>query len=424
MYSTSSPHGLFGTTDAIHENSTHTECQSRRTPTFLVFSVLPTLSIVINGFILLAIVLYRHKLRQNHVYCLVGNTLLTNMIFSLLALYQILNLYFALDGYPDTEAVEKQGVVRNDARLWWAFYRAMLTAMFLVMCGNIGVLVSAIRDTSHGPLLFGSRALELFNKNRMDHGRKLAKMLSGFDRKRRQRRTWFYIFFVWLLPLLYVISAPLGWSCGWSCICLSGCYQHSQLDTLSHRHCSRVWPPMRHDWLFVGVTAWVICVFVVVAISWRAFTATKRHFQFCQDRVVNGNTSVVNQNICDDIPPVSYVKSPRHRSLMRSRQVSGRTLSSLRYLIWITVLFVVCTSPAMVLMLYDFFSDTNPSMALGNGCLCVSFAYCWICPLLLTRCLPGIRSAISSLLLKICKGGVKTQQRSIVSQVQSTSENV
>ena len=104
------------------------------------------------------------------------------------------------------------------------FHRALFIALFLVMCCNIGVLVSALKDEFHGPLLFGSRALEpLFDDKKMkERTRKMAKIMSQFDRKRNRRRVWFIISMTWILPLCYAVSVLVGWSCASSCICLAG----------------------------------------------------------------------------------------------------------------------------------------------------------------------------------------------------------
>jgi len=103
-------------------NSTISGCQVRRTPVFLAFTVLPFVSIALNGFVLCALAAHRKKLRHSRVYLYVANTLAANVIFSLLSLYQIVSLYFALNGYGHREP-DQQGMVRDDVRLWWAFYR-------------------------------------------------------------------------------------------------------------------------------------------------------------------------------------------------------------------------------------------------------------------------------------------------------------
>ena len=68
--------------------------------------------------------------------------------------------------------------------------------------------------------------------------------------------------------------------------CFIGCYSSAHVTGYSKRHCSRVWPPMRHNWLFVSVISWLLCVVAVIVILCRAFVDAKKHFRFCQDRLV------------------------------------------------------------------------------------------------------------------------------------------
>lgn len=65
-------------------------CVSRKKTSFLIFSLLPSLSIAINLFVLLAVLLdSRRLLRQSRVYAHVSSTLVANVAFSVFALVQV-----------------------------------------------------------------------------------------------------------------------------------------------------------------------------------------------------------------------------------------------------------------------------------------------------------------------------------------------
>ena len=69
-------------------------CASRQKPSFLIFCIFPSLAVLINLVILAAVLRKSQKLmRQSHVYVHVSSTLIGNVLFSVLALFQVLYRY-------------------------------------------------------------------------------------------------------------------------------------------------------------------------------------------------------------------------------------------------------------------------------------------------------------------------------------------
>lgn len=90
---------------------------------------------------------------------------------------------------------------------------------------------------------------------------------------------------------------------------------------------------------------------------------------------------------------------PVAKSLVHLLEMS----SSLKYVIWLTVLFGICTTPAMIYLSADMiFTELKLNMIVLNVCLLFPFAYCFICPILLAKCLPGVKSSLVHLLLRMC----------------------
>ena len=71
-----------------------TECASRHKTSFLVFGLFPGVAVLINLVVLAAVLRKARKLvRQSHVYAHVSSTLVGNLLFSVLSLFQVRKLY-------------------------------------------------------------------------------------------------------------------------------------------------------------------------------------------------------------------------------------------------------------------------------------------------------------------------------------------
>lgn len=84
---TSSLPGEFVTTNATDSDPV---CVSRQKPAFLVFCLLPSVAILINVVVLVAVLRKTRKLvRQSHVYAHVSSTLIANVLLSVLGLVEV-----------------------------------------------------------------------------------------------------------------------------------------------------------------------------------------------------------------------------------------------------------------------------------------------------------------------------------------------
>lgn len=91
-----------------------------------------------------------------------------------------------------------------------------------------------------------------------------------------------------------------------------------------------------------------------------------------------------------------------HRRVMEHLRNTKATTFSLRYVIYLTFSFVLCTSPTMILLTIDMLNQTlSLNMFVLNACLMCPFLYCYFCPFILVKCLPGVRKSLSALFLSV-----------------------
>ena len=75
---------------------------------------------------------------------------------------------------------------------------------------------------------------------------------------------------------------------------------------------------------------------------------------------------------------------------------------SLRYVIYLTFSFLLCTTPAMIVLSIDILKPTlYLNRVVLNSCLFCPFVYCCLCPFILVRCLPGVKTSLSGLILSV-----------------------
>jgi len=106
-----------------------------------------------------------------------------------------------------------------------------------------------------------------------------------------------------------------------------------------------------------------------------------------------------DQSFSETLP--KHFVGPHHRMREQLRYTKAST-SSLRYVIYLTVSFVLCTAPTMGLLSVDILSpNLTLNMVILNSCLMCPFIYCYLCPFILVKCLPGVKTSLSALILSV-----------------------
>ena len=107
------------------------------------------------------------------------------------------------------------------------------------------------------------------------------------------------------------------------------------------------------------------------------------------------------KNSCGGTDHKPSVVSSHRRMRERLRKTKAST-SSLRYVIYLTISFVLCTAPTMGLLSVDILSpNLTLNMVLINSFLVCPFVYCYLCPFILVKCLPGVKNSLSDLILSV-----------------------
>ena len=108
----------------------------------------------------------------------------------------------------------------------------------------------------------------------------------------------------------------------------------------------------------------------------------------------------VEKNL-SNISNKAKLSGPHFRVMEHLRSTKATTFS-LRYVIYLTFSFILCTLPTMILLCIDMLSRSlNLNMVLLNSCLMCPFVYCYLCPFILVKCLPGVKNSLSSLILSV-----------------------
>nr|XP_039259712.1 uncharacterized protein LOC120336168 [Styela clava] len=465
-------------------------CVSRKTTSFLVFTIIPTVPLFVNVVLLVSVALDSGRLlRQSRVYAHVSSTLLANVIFSALGLVQILSLYFNFEGYYDSPIPGYQAAVKEELATWWAFRKAFLYGLYIVMCGNIGLLIEAIRSSTCTALRNAAGAIRFRSPNTGKRWQNMSfvssRQWSGrthdtavpSSRVAKRRRSYISISLLWILSFGYVLATAVGWSCVGHCTCLSSCFPEGQIQDPPVRGCSRAFPPMANSWLAVTIGIWAFCLMGVFILIRRSILllnkAIRKHHPEESDDVFLENEPAESENKITKSPhsvdqELSEIKSERkekvdsndknrtkiyyarkisgnevdksgkktrvsttsffgsisdHRSLLsrrkpfRSNHISNalNKQSSLKYVIWLTALYAFCTTPPMAYLAADMsFPHMTMNMVVMNVCLVFPYIYCFICPIVLGKCLPGVKASLVRLVFKLCSYS-KTDRTSISS---------
>jgi len=99
---------------------------------------------------------------------------------------------------------------------------------------------------------------------------------------------------------------------------------------------------------------------------------------------------------------LAKLKASAPRRMMEHFRSTRSSTFTLRYVIWLTVSFGVLTAPTMAIITIDMlYPDLVLNMVALNICLLCPFTYCYICPFVLVKCLPGVKTSLSALILSV-----------------------
>ena len=83
------------------------DCEPYKEKIILAMSVVPALVAIENAFVLVAMLVYWHKLKHNNVYRYVASCLAANIVSSVFGFYHFLNYYHGFEPHQPNQ--------------WWAF---------------------------------------------------------------------------------------------------------------------------------------------------------------------------------------------------------------------------------------------------------------------------------------------------------------
>lgn len=186
--------------------------------------------------------------------------------------------------------------------------------------------------------------------------------------KSRMHKALCLITIAWVIPVLYGMLAMSGWSCTSGCTCTL--HYESQAPICPQSHCSRLYTPMSKSYLLVIVGMWFLeCTVLLVLLCRSAFSAAR-------EQTPRGKSATTKK--CS----IKLLKCPH-------------IPASHTFLLVLLGLFVACTSPVMVLITLDYACpDVHVSQMLVNMIVPLPLLYCFISPVLLTRRLAAMKSAV------------------------------
>lgn len=391
---------------------------------------IPILSILINGIVLLAAGLQRKTLRRhNYVFSSVCSTLVSNMLYTVLAVWTAIANYLQImeDGVNDQD-----NDVKDFSKKMWVARNAMILSLLLAMCGNIGSLVFVLMDStyfvgrtvSHGQIV---KAAFIYRDE-----------LSGRRRIHLTKRAKARLLIVisWIAPMTLVTgSASSDWNCRNLC-CPPGYYNFDSCPV--EQSCSRLWPPLTQSFLAIVLGVWMVEVMLMI---WLLTHTTLRFRKLAGERRKASRTETeTNSGAKSDPPPsksLSPVESsapkPLHLTLpavgepetinrlggdretpihsqtsntpgtitRRKRARSIRFIqkfnSKMKAMISLTALFFIFTLPLVLGILADLGSGAPMP---GKNVFIVfadlsAFLYTTLCPIILLKFMPRLKMSVS-----------------------------
>nr|XP_026690260.1 sphingosine 1-phosphate receptor 4 [Ciona intestinalis] len=311
-------------------------CVPLKEPFIHAVSAVPALVVIENLVILLALVLYRSRLKHSNVYRYVASTLVANLVTSALGFYHFINYYYGIESAHPNH--------------WWAFRKGMTLALSLVLCGNIGLMIYGIEDSTY---IVGRVSMQTSEQS------------TRLDPKFRRRKANALICVVWALPTIYGLLAMTDWNCTNLCSCTLSYKSGKYLCPVGR--CSHIYTPMSKSYLLVVVILWALECIGLLFLLCRSF---------CNIRGRGDGSESGGRKIS-------------------IRKALGKYHASHHTVTILFILFVVCTAPIMGLFFADFIQqDAHFSHFLVNCITPLPLVYCVVSPILITQKLSGVRSAL------------------------------
>uniref|UniRef100_F6SH76 Uncharacterized protein n=1 Tax=Ciona intestinalis TaxID=7719 RepID=F6SH76_CIOIN len=145
--------------------------------------------------------------------------------------------------------------------------------MFIIICGNIGLLIDSIRHTTC--LTLRTAAGYRSHQSEGNGGRWKKRLLT------RRQRSYILIAVLWIVPIIYVLIPIAGWSCAEICQCLSQCFSPDHEFQPSDYRCSRAFPPMANSWMALVVGAWGCLLLGVIYFLKRSIQQVNEMWSRC-----------------------------------------------------------------------------------------------------------------------------------------------
>nr|XP_039253181.1 uncharacterized protein LOC120330338 [Styela clava] len=416
-------------TTEVLGNST---CISRKDSHVLILSFIPITALLFNILVLVAVILYRSKLKQNNVYIYVFSVLMSNILFTTLSSYQLINHYHQFEGNPTKE--------NSAVRQWWLFRKALTVATYLIMIGNIGALIYAIRAGNY--VIAKAASLRSWSPGE-------TKIPSA---QAQRRKAYSLVAVAWTLPTTMSLLTLAGWNCSDTCECLSGCYSLENMETTPQRSCSRVFTPLSNSYMLVTVVVWTLEMSALFFMIFKTFRHSEIFSTNCMesddkydrdgldrtdtfkvvkedDKVMDKKqaceSSTIDKRIsCTDDKRSSIINDKntvKGRRLERRKRRRARWLrTASKQLTYLTLLFFACTLPAMVCLLIDSVRQEYTKQSISSVLLSLPILYSIICPVILAKDLAGLKKAIIALIIKLFPSTKTTHHTGTTTYTSST----
>ena len=221
----------------------------------------------------------------------------------------------------------------------------MQLALSLVLCGNIGLLIYGIRESTY----VVSRKMASSSKS------------EKLSPRYRRRKANYLILMVWAFPTAYGCLAMTSWNCtADQCTCTLR-YKSGQ-PICTKGSCSQLYTPMAKSYLLLVVVLWVFECLGLFAL------------------------------ICKSILALRHSNKKMSASLC---QVFRDFVANSGVICFLFGLFLLCTAPVMVLFALDF---AVPQISFGhvvsNVLIPLPLLYCIASPLLIAHKLSGVKRAL------------------------------
>ncbi|XP_078492666.1 uncharacterized protein LOC100187180 [Ciona intestinalis] len=387
-----------------------------KTPKTMYLVMLPAIFVVLmfNVAVLAVATMNRVKLKsQNYTYSCVSSTLLSNVLVMVAHCSLVLRNYVISLGPSD------DGELSQSAKLVWVFVNTLVGSLVLVVLANIGALVIVTLDSTQfiGPNLRNS--MKPLDTN-------------ALKKKRRGKilRAWFLISGSWVIPVAVVIASMAGWNCADICICTGGSFLGETCPRT--QGCSRVFPPLKFAVIGIIGLVWVLEAGILLYIINHAVQKMKRVMTIRRppnsssdqgDELDHNNpqgatsdsmTNPIDLPGADERLNVPSVKEGLRRGSSTSSRISAagvrkgwkriqlRFNTRLRFLISLTVLFLVSTITVPVTVILDgSLEKINNRLLVQTPAIVGIYLYFVGCPLLFIKFVPHMKTTLHNAFCKV-----------------------